>query len=209
MFPSFFGWVISSLPIAPIWESMLAQRKIFLWWSLPLPLALPNNCALFLLRAHTASRFPPPGSLGYGDPLPSPWCTASSGYLHTANPCPLLELTSRTWVSSPSPHPRVSGCSVLRSGTNGLCDSLSVSPSLVWLLLFSLRLWGPSVLADLPVRWLPRLWIPFLFYISLSGLLVLSWFLFPLSLFPPFCSTQLHGGFMALFGDLRSSVSIQ
>ena len=67
-------------------------------------------------------------------------------------------------------------------------------------------LWGfevpPSYLISLSVRWLPRLWVPFLFRSSLSGVLVLSWLF-------PFCSTHLCGGFLALYGGLRSSATIQ
>ena len=73
-------------------------------------------------------------------------------------------------------------------------------------------LWGfevPTSLLISSVRWLPRVWVPFLFHTSLSGVLVPSWFLSSLSLFFfPFCSTQLCGGFLALFGGVKTLLPV-
>ena len=62
----------------------------------------------------------------------------------------------------------------------------------------------PSQLISLSVRWLPRVWVPFLFHSFLSGMLAPSSFLFSLFFF---CSIQLCGGFLAFLGG--SSASIQ
>ena len=67
----------------------------------------------------------------------------------------------------------------------------------------------PSQLIFLSVRCLARLWVPFLLNSSLSGMLVQSWFLFFLSLFFPFFSTQLCQEFLALFGGLISPARVQ
>ena len=54
------------------------------------------------------------------------------------------------------------------------------------------------------------MWVPFLFDSSLSGVLVLSdSFSLSLSLSLFLCSTQLCKEFLAIFGGLRSSASIQ
>lgn len=69
----------------------------------------------------------------------------------------------------------------------------------------------PSWLISPLFRWLPRVWISSDFHSFLSGELVLSWFLvfsfffsfFSLSLFFPFYSTQLCGGFPCPFWSLK------
>ena len=70
------------------------------------------------------------------------------------------------------------------------------------------RTWRSHQLSwSFTVRWLPRRWLALLLHGSLSGMLVPSWFLFSLFFF--FCSTQLCQEFLALFGGLSSSSSIQ
>ena len=120
-------------------------------------------------------------------------------------PSPVLSpgLTSRAWVSAPSPCPSVSGCGVCASGSDDLCGSHCALLFSVQLLCFSRGLWGPTKSANLlSVRWLPRRSVPFLLHSSLWGMLVPSWFLF-------FFSTQLCQEFLALFGGLSYSASIQ
>ena len=116
-------------------------------------------------------------SLVHCTPHPSP-----SGCLHTANPSS-LELTSGPWVSVPSPCLTLSGCGVCGGGSDDLCGSHSALPSSVQLLRFLSNFEFPTSQPISPlVKWLPRVWIPFLFNSSLSGMLVLSWFLYSLSL---------------------------
>ena len=57
------------------------------------------------------------------------------------------------------------------------------------------------------VRWLLRVWVPFLLLSSLSGMLVQSLFILSLSLF--LCSTQLCQEFLTLVRGLSSSASTQ
>ena len=83
-----------------------------------------------------------------------------------------------------------------------LCFAV-LSPSAVLFCDFEVPL---TQLIFLSVRWLPRMWVPFLLYSCLgNATLVLIPFL---SLFL-FCSTQLCQEFLALFGCLSSSASIQ
>ena len=49
-------------------------------------------------------------------------------------------------------------------------------------------------------------WVPFLFHSALSGVLI---HFLSLSFIFSFSSTWLYGGFLALFGGLGSSASIQ
>ena len=131
-------------------EPESALRKIFLWWSALPPLALPNSGALLFLWAQASSHAPSAVvfcSLAHGAPLPSP-----SGCLYTAKPSllPRTDLWSLSLRAHPPPD--VSGYGIWGQW----CDrfvwlSLSALPSSVRLLHFSLRLLGPSVLADLPV----------------------------------------------------------
>ena len=80
-----------------------------------------------------------------------------------------------------------------------LCFAL-LSPAALFL-----ALWGPSI--SLSVRWPPRVWVPFISQLPFrNSSPVLIPFL-SLSFF--FCSTQLCGGVLALFGGLNSSASVQ
>ena len=160
---------------------MSVQRKKFLWQSTPPPLACPWNGALLLLGPEFLLH-----SLNCSFLLPSPG--ACSLALQDVSTQPILvlflELTSRVWVSAPSPCVSVLVCGVSGSGTNCLCGSLSASSSSVQLLHFSLRFWVPlSQVSSPSVRWLPRVHVPLVFHSSLSGVLVQSRFLFsPFSL---------------------------
>jgi len=121
-----------------------------------------------------------------------------------------LELTSRTWISAPSPI-QASQAVVFR-GRWSVQLSFSfvlLSPSAA---LFSKALKSLSQVISPSIRWLQRVWVPFFFQSSFSEVLVLSWFLpsLSLSLFFVFCSTQLYmKGFLLFFGDWRSSASVQ
>ena len=182
-----------------LWESMHVQRKIFLWQSTPVPLALPNSGTLLLLQAQISSWDPLAVMFhtpALGTPLPSP-----SSYLHTSNPSPLSG--THLWSPSLSAQPPSKHLRLWCSGS--WVPILCVALSLLCLpqSSCSIFLWGfevpPSWLISLSVRWLPSIWIPFLFHSFLSGVLGLSWLLFwTLSLFFPFCSTQLCGGYLAL-----------
>ena len=122
-----------------------------------------------------------------GKLLPSP-----SGCLHRANPSPLpktdlwslsqclvLARASQTVVSGTVLQMICAPLALLCPPQSSCCAFLSdfeVPSSLIFSLCF---------------RWLPRVWVPFLFHSSLSGMLVLSRFLF-FSFY--FCSTKLCGG---------------
>ena len=106
---------------------------------------------------------------------------------------------------------------VLGDGTDGLCVSLLCLLSGCCDFLCGLEFRPPSrFISLLSVRWSPRVWVPFLLHSSLSGVQecwsypdsCLFFSLSLLSLFH-FCSTQLCERFLALFGVLRSSASIQ
>lgn len=111
-----------------------------------------------------------------------------------------LEMTTKAWVSVPIPYLSVSGYGVWGSGTNGLCISL-LCPSSVWLLCFSLSLWGG----------LPGCGF-LLFFTSQSQE---HWscpdcFFFPLPfLFFPLVFYQIMWRVSCLFGGLRSPSSVQ
>lgn len=108
----------------------------------------------------------------------------------------------------PSPCPRVSGCGVLGSGTDGLCDSLSLlHPPLTCCCPF---LWSfeapprpPCRLISLSVRWSPRVQICVLSQLRLrhAGPILLPSFLPPLSLSLSFLS---FSGFFIVFLKLSS-----
>ena len=129
------------------------------------------------------------------------------GCLYTANSSPLLRLTSGAWVSVPS------AClSILNCGVHPMAQMICTALPLLCCSQYS----GCGFFSDfevplaqlifLSVRWLPRVWVPFLLHSSLSGMLAPSWFLFFLSFL--FCSTQLCQQFLALLGGL-SSANIQ
>ena len=105
-------------------------------------------------------------------------------------------IPSGTKVSEPSPCPSVSGCGVqmvvqmIYVALTLLCPPRS--SCYAFLHDFEVAL---ACLISLSVSWLPRMWVPFLFHSSLSGMLVLIPFL-SLSFF--FCSTQLCQEFLAL-----------
>ena len=141
--------------------------------------------------------------------FPQLWSSAPQPMLHhslapqavSTQPTLVLspELTSRTWVSVPSPNPSISGCDVWGGGADDLCSSYSALPpqSSCYPFLCNFEV-PPSWLISLLVRWLPRIWVPFLFNSSLSGVLVPSWFLFSfsLSLFFPFVLPSYMEGFL-------------
>ena len=117
------------------------------------------------------------------------------------------QCSSRAQVSASSPRPSILSCGIWGSRADDLCSSHSTLPSQSsysgFLGDFEVP---PSQLISPSVRWITRMWVPFLFHRSLSGTLVPSWFLLSLSFF--FCSNWLCQEFLALFGGL-SSPSIQ
>ena len=132
------------LPIALPSESLCVQRKIFLWWCTPPPLALPNNDASLLLWAQTSSQFPSAlvfCSPALGAPFPSP-----SDCPHIANTSPLPATDLWSLSLSTQPPSKSSGRWYQWSVQLSLCFKL-LSPATM----FSLRLCGLSISADLPV----------------------------------------------------------
>ena len=126
--------------------------------------------------------------------------TSPSGCLHKPNPSPLPRIDPQTLHLSAQP---LSQCLRLASGVM-VCAALSLLclPQFsCWR--FSPRLWGPSISADL-IRWLPGCGFLSFFTAPSQECWFLFFPLFSFSLFSPFCSTQLYGGFLALFGGLRS-----
>ena len=196
-------------------EPAYQQRKMFLWRSCPFSSCPPQQW-------HFASPVCPgllPHLLSCGTPLPS--LRHTTLWLPQAGSIEpilvlFLELTLEARVSVPSPYPSVSGFGVWGSGTNPLCSSPSALPSSVQMLRFPLRFWGspsgPSWMIFPSVKLSFRVWIPFLFCCSLSGVLVPSHSFFSLLfLLPPFLIvlSSYVEGFLALFGGLLSSVNVQ
>ena len=131
-----------------LWESTHVQRKICLWQCPPPPPALPNKGVMLLRGPRPLPEFP---LLWFCSPALGILLTSHSGGLQTANPSPLpgTDLWSLSLISQlPSKHLRF-WCP--RRWYYGLCSSLSAFPSSVKWLHFSLRLWGPSISADLPI----------------------------------------------------------
>lgn len=109
-------------------------------------------------------------------PVPSPSGVSTQPTLVLS-----LELTSRAQVSVPSPCLSISGCAV-QGGMQMICAALSLLCPLqsAAVLLGDFEA-PPSQLISPSVRWLTRVWVPFLFNSSFSSVLVLYWFLFSLS----------------------------
>ena len=137
-------------PIAPLSKSLHVHRERYSYGSPPLLLLpSPTMVSCFSCRPWSPPKFP---WLWHSASQP---LKHSSLALQAVSTQPTLvfslELTPRTCISVPSPLPSVSGCGILGGGADGLHSSLSALPSSVQLLHFSLRLWGPSVLVDLPI----------------------------------------------------------
>ena len=101
-----------------------------------------------------------------------------------------LQVSSKPQVSAPRPllyqQILVSGCGMQGGGVDCLCMSLSVLPATNQLFCSSPSLCSSlSVPVDLPVRGLPRVQEPSLFYLSLPGAQVPSCFLSPTSFILP------------------------
>ena len=114
-----------------------------------------------------------------------------------------LELTSRTWISAPSPI-QASQAVVFR-GRWSVQLSFSfvlLSPSAA---LFSKALKSLSQVISPSIRWLQRVWVAFFFQSSFSEVLVLSWFLpsLSLSLFCFLFYSIIYEGFLAVFWRLK------
>ena len=181
-------------------ESSCVCRDLL--WSTPPLLPSPTMC--LLPQAQNSSQVP--FSVVIHTPALGALCPSTSGCLHRVNLSPLwgTDLQSLTHSAQPpSKHLRL------------WCPSRWYWWSVLFFLCFSLLslaagafLWSfevpPSWLISLSVRWVPKVQVPLLFHSSLSGVLVPSWFL---SLY--FCSIQLCGGFLSLFGALRPSASAQ
>ena len=151
-------------------ESTHSQRKLFLWWFASLPLALPNNPAFFC-RVRPPPWFP---WMWHSVPQPLTHHSLAPQSVSTQPTLVLsLEQTSGAWDSAPSPILIVLGCGLLKVvpvvcvGGSLLCPSQSSCCAFLWGFEFS-----PFWLISLSVRWLPWVWVPFLFHSSLSGLLV-------------------------------------
>lgn len=156
---------------------------------------------------------PSPGFplLQHSPPQPVAYHSPAHGALFLSPSChpqssPRTDLWSLSLSTQPPPkHPRLwcPGQWFRWSVRLSLCFAV-LSPAAM---LFSATLRSTDS-ADLSsVRWLPRTWVPFLLHSSLLEMLVLSWFLFSFFFF--FCYTQLCQEFLALFGGLSSSASIQ
>ena len=140
----------------------LCMHRIDSYGSQPLLLTLHNSVSLLLLPAQTSSQvssavvfYSPP----CGTQLPVP-----SGCIHTANSSPLprtelwsLSLNTRTC-------PGVSGCGVCGGVRDDLCSTYSVCPPQSSCCDFRGKFEVPPFQLISPlVRWLPRVWVPFLF----------------------------------------------
>ena len=121
-------------------------------------------------------RLPPTLFCGILCPAYSILLPSSSGCLHIANPSPLSGTNFQSLSLRAQPPLECRPVVSRGGGTNGLCSSFSTLPSSVWLLHFFLRLVvsSSSQLISPSVRWPPRVWNPFLFHSSLSGVQVPS-----------------------------------
>ena len=148
-------------------ESARARGKKLRW--------RPHPSRHVLQQWHIASPAGPGAPLVMATPHSSPF----------RQPTPVLSpgLSSEACASAPSPHPpqrtRVSGWAVQGGGISRLCRSLSILPSVNWLLDSPPRFHSsPSVQADLPAcEGTSRVWAPFLFHSSLPGVQAPSQFL--------------------------------
>ena len=145
-----------------------------------------------------------PLAVVFHSPAHSTLLPCSSGCLHTASPSSLpgTDFQSLSLSTQPTPeHLRLCALGVIQMTCLALTLLCPHQSS------FCTFLGNFAVpLSCLWVRWLPGSWTPFLFRSSFSGVLVPSWFIF---YFFFFCSIQLCGGLLALFGGLSSSASIQ
>ena len=172
------------------------------------PMLIPT---LLLLSSPTMA---PCFSCGLRPPPALPWLWCTSAQLmayHSLAPSQavsmqptldlFLELTFVVWDSMPSPFPGVSG-----SGTVGLCSSLSALP---WL---ATVLFSNALRFFLHCSWLLHQLGKLLGFGILSSFTVPSQdcsFSLDSPLISYFCSTHLCGGFLALFGSLRPSFSVE
>ena len=131
-------------------------------------------------QQHLASPMGPnrlPGFLHYGAQLPSLWHTTPKP-LRLSPETALVhsqELTSQAWVSHPAPT-QVSHAVVSGAVVQMICAALTQlyppqSSCCNFLSNFDV---SPSRFISSLVRWLPRVWVPFLFNSSLLGVLVPS-----------------------------------
>ena len=138
--------------------------KDSLWRSTPPPVALPNNGALLLLWAQTSSWIPL--SVALYAPVNGALLHSPSGCLQTANPSPLPG--TNFWSLSLNVQP-------LTEHLRLWCLGMVVQMVCVALtLLFPSQPSGYAFLGDFEVplsqlispsvRWLPRMWVPFLFH---------------------------------------------
>ena len=129
------------------------------------------------------------GSLWCGVPLLSPWRTTPPPMAHCSlapqavptQPAPVLSLglTSRAESTVARPHLCISGCGV-QVVVQMICEALTLlccSQSSCCIFLGDFEV-PPTGLIFQSVRWLLRMWVPFCRHSSLSGMQVLSWFLF-------------------------------
>ena len=131
------------------------------------PLASPAGADLLQIPSTVALHSPAHGTL----------LSSHSGCLYTANPSsiPWTDLWSLSFFTPPPPEClRLWYLGVVVLMVSVTLTLLCPPKSSFWA---SLRLWGPSFLADLPIR----MWVPFLFYSSLLGMLFPSWFLSSIS----------------------------
>ena len=108
-----------------------------------------------------------PGSLGFGTPLPSlgTLLPSPSGCLHTASPSPPPGTDLQRLVLAPSPCLSILGCGVW-AVVQMICAALTPRSShCAFAGGFEFPLF---LLIPLSIRWLPRVWAPFLFLSSLS-----------------------------------------
>ena len=187
------------------WEPVHVQRRCSSDGPIPPPLALPQNGPLFLLQSWAF--FCTPLALVLHSPAMAYSSPPPSVCHHPANPSPLPKTDLQSLSLRAQPPPKVSGCGVLDSGINGLLfPFLSPAPTLFSeALMFPLHpSWSPHLLGGLP---------GYKFLSSFTASSQECWScpesLFPSSLFfSPFSFPQLCGGFLALFGGVRSA-SIQ
>ena len=127
--------------------------------------------------------FSTPQPIAHHSPTCGTKLLTTLGCLHAANPTPLPGTVLLSLSTQPLLEPELwcLGCWCR------LCMQLSLyfallSPVAVFAFLSDFEV-PPSQLISPWVKWLPRMWVPFLFHSSLSRLLVPSLFLFSLSLF--------------------------
>ena len=158
-------------------EPICVQRKMFLWWSCPSSSHSPQQW-------HLASPMGPGlllntlgcGVIAHGAPLP-----------RSLRLCPHSQPQSSLQNRPPKPKSqcpapiRVSQAVLSQAVVLMVCVALSLLCPPQSSCCPFLQGFGdpppPSQLISPSVRWPPRVWIPFPFHSSLSGVLVLSWFL--------------------------------